>query len=60
MLSSNVADDFEENTEFEKNLAVHDMSYGFTADDWFDIIIDALHLHGRTEVKWMHTISRIQ
>lgn len=51
LLSCNVADDFDENTEFEENLAVHDMSYGFTADDWFDIIIDALHLHGRTEVN---------
>lgn len=41
-LSCNVAEDITEDTVFDENLAEDEMHFGFSADDWFDIIVAAL------------------
>jgi hypothetical protein len=42
LLSCNVADDFDDDTEFDEDLEEDDKFYGFTAADWFDVIRDVL------------------
>lgn len=43
LLSCNVADDFDEETEFEVDLPDNEKLFGFTAADWFDSIVDVLN-----------------
>ena len=47
LLACNVAEDITDDTEFVENLNEDDMVFGFSADDWFDIIVDALSEYGR-------------
>ena len=42
LLGCNVGEDVDEETEFVDGLDDSDKSFGFTADDWFDVIIDVL------------------
>jgi len=42
-LSCNVAPDITDDTVFDENLGDEDKHFGFSAADWFDIIVDALH-----------------
>jgi hypothetical protein len=43
LLSCNVAEDITEETEFVEDILDSKKGFGFSADDWFDIIIDAMH-----------------
>jgi hypothetical protein len=48
LLSCNVADDFDDDTQFDDDLHEDEKFYGFTAADWFDVIADVLNLeYGR-------------
>ena len=42
MLSCNVAEDVDEDTEFDPDLPEALKKFGFTAADWFDVIVDVL------------------
>ena len=42
MLSCNVAEDINEETEFDEALEDNEKRFGFTADDWFDVIVAAM------------------
>ena len=46
LLSCNVAEDVDENTEFDENLPDSLKHFGFTAADWFDVIVDSLAQFG--------------
>ena len=46
LLSCNVAEDITDDTEFIAGLGEDDMIFGFSADDWFDILVDALAEYG--------------
>jgi hypothetical protein len=46
MLSCNVAEDFDEDTEFDPDLPESLKKFGFTAADWFDVIVDVLQIFG--------------
>ena len=50
MLSCNVAEDFDENAEFHADVAQQDIIYGFSAADWFDVIVDVLNLEYGQEI----------
>ena len=41
-MSCNVAEDITEETQFDENLLDVDKYFGFSADDWFDIIVEEL------------------
>ncbi|CAM9297017.1 unnamed protein product, partial [Ectocarpus fasciculatus] len=41
-LTCNVAEDITDDTVFDEGLAECDMHFGFSADDWFDIIVECL------------------
>ena len=43
MLSCNVAEDITDETEFDEALDDNDKYFGFTAEDWFDIIVGVMH-----------------
>jgi len=42
LLSCNVAEDITDETEFVEDLNENEKVFGFSADDWFDILVDAL------------------
>ena len=42
LLECNVGEDVDEETEFVNGLDDSEKSFGFSADDWFDVIIDVL------------------
>ena len=46
LLSCNVAADITEETEFDENLQQKDKFFGFTAEDWFDVIVEVLFEYG--------------
>ena len=41
-IHSNIDEDVDENTQFDENLLATMKHFGFTAADWFDIIVDTL------------------
>ena len=43
MLSCNVAEDISDDTEFDEALDEDEKYYGFTANDWFDIIVEVMY-----------------
>jgi hypothetical protein len=43
LLSCNVAEDIDEDTVFDENLRDEDKYFGFTAADWFDVIVNVLY-----------------
>jgi hypothetical protein len=46
LLSCSVAEDINDDTEFVEDLDEEDKVFGFSADDWFDNIVDALGVYG--------------
>ena len=46
LLSCNVAEDITDETDFVDDLADSEKGFGFSAEDWFDILVDALQIYG--------------
>jgi hypothetical protein len=47
LLSCNIAEDFDEETDFDENLPENLKQFGFTAAGWFDILRDVLLDYGK-------------
>ena len=59
LLSCHVAEDVDQNTEFVADIIDDEKKFGFSAADWFDIILDVLHVYGLDNIDINNITKKI-